>query len=589
MRKVLCWIGFIVAAVNSIPAAEVSTVPPRWLQPYAAKAGDEDLIFTPSGFDKPGKPAIAKGEEVARLRVTVRDAANGRPTFCRVNVVGADGNFYQPQKTHLTPYSLTGTWPRTLAGNRPGKAPIRYLGRFFYSSGEFEIYVPPGAVRIEVWKGLEYFPAVQELTVAAKEDRQVDLAVERGVSMAAAGYYSGDPHLHFKRETAEDDRAILDLLEAEDVRYGAILCYNSPSSYDGRMAKQDIPQTYAGIGRKSIRRRGEYEIISGQEYRSRHFGHTLVYLADELVQAGKVYDPNEWPVFAEAVRDIRKPKGTERGIVFWAHGGYSQEIYADHVLNTADGMELMQFGIYRSVGLEGWYKMMNIGVRFPAMGASDYPACRKLADCRTYVWDSLEPGIENWLHNMAAGRSFMTTGPLILLEVKPHGPGQYVTGLNRPGGVMYLWSENNLKEVAVKARVRSLVCPVTHVDLIANGKVVKRLEVPGGDAKSKWVELQTNLNIEDSKWIAASAYSLSKTGNPDGEAHTNAVWAYGKGRGPYNEADLKWLLAKLDRQLMLHEKREISVGKEQVLAYFQKAREKLLSLQKHQGFHVINP
>ncbi len=31
----------------------------------------------------------------------------------------------------LLPFSLTGKWPDTLAGNRPSKAPIRYFGRFF--------------------------------------------------------------------------------------------------------------------------------------------------------------------------------------------------------------------------------------------------------------------------------------------------------------------------------------------------------------------------------------------------------------------------------------------------------------------------
>ena len=49
------------------------------------------------------------------------------------------------------------------------------------------------------------------------------------------------------------------------------------------------------------------------------------------------------------------------------------------------GVELLQFGIYRGIGLEGWYHVLNAGFRFPVIAACDYPACRKLGDCRTYV------------------------------------------------------------------------------------------------------------------------------------------------------------------------------------------------------------
>ena len=60
-----------------------------------------------------------RARRAARLNVTIVDAATGKPTLCRVNVVGADGNYYQPQDNPLAAYSLTGTWPDTLAGNRP--------------------------------------------------------------------------------------------------------------------------------------------------------------------------------------------------------------------------------------------------------------------------------------------------------------------------------------------------------------------------------------------------------------------------------------------------------------------------------------
>src|SRR4051812_29532578 len=55
----------------------------------------EALIHTPAGVAVAGEPRDAVRGPSGRVRVAVLDAADGRPTFCRVNVVGADGHFYE--------------------------------------------------------------------------------------------------------------------------------------------------------------------------------------------------------------------------------------------------------------------------------------------------------------------------------------------------------------------------------------------------------------------------------------------------------------------------------------------------------------
>src|SRR5437899_4181 len=66
----------------------------------------EASLFTPSGSNRPGKPVTAAADKTGKIQLTVRDAATDKPTFCRVNVVGPDGNFYQPAKNYLSPYAL---------------------------------------------------------------------------------------------------------------------------------------------------------------------------------------------------------------------------------------------------------------------------------------------------------------------------------------------------------------------------------------------------------------------------------------------------------------------------------------------------
>ncbi len=113
------------------------------------------------------------------------------------------------------------------------------------------------------------------------------LEIERTAPMAALGYHSGDPHLHFPRRTEADDQVILDLLEAEDIHFGSILAYNEPAGpYTGVMETMAAPQL-RGLGKASIRHRGATWIASGQEYRSTTYGHLNLYWRDDLVLEGQ--------------------------------------------------------------------------------------------------------------------------------------------------------------------------------------------------------------------------------------------------------------------------------------------------------------
>ncbi len=131
------------------------------------------------------------------------------------------------------------------------------------------------------------------------------------------------------------------------------------------------------------------------------------------------------------------------GYAFHAHGGYSQEIWADLVQGATNGVELLQFGIYRGIGLDGWYHVLNAGFRFPGIGACDYPACRKLGDCRTYCHVDGEPDFDKWLAAAAAGTQ--------LHDQRTAG----AAGRRRPPARRLIITTDNDQPLAVKARDRS--------------------------------------------------------------------------------------------------------------------------------------
>ena len=135
--------------------------------------------------------------------------------------------------------------------------------------------------------------------------------------MAPQGYHGGDPHLHFARVTEQDDTAILDLLDAEDIWYGTPLGYNEPAGpYFGFMDRMDSPQ-FRGLGADSVRAREKIRILSGQEYCSQQYGHLNLFLRDRLVFAGQSHNADEWPVYGHVGSETR----SQGGIAIHAHGG----------------------------------------------------------------------------------------------------------------------------------------------------------------------------------------------------------------------------------------------------------------------------
>ncbi len=494
------------------------------------------------------------------LDVRVIDADTGAPTFCRVNVRDAEGHYFEPDGHVLAPWSLH------RLGNRTGKGPFRYYGWFFYTNGEFTINVPEGEIFVEVWKGYEYRPISKRVSIVRDHPNQIELTLSRTIDMASRGWYSGDTHIHLDRRDQEDEARALDLLEAEDIRFGYLLAMNDTKTYTGEMRAQEWPQD-RGFGRSSITRRGDTWISSGQEYRCSTYGHICLLFADELVFKNQSLDPNEWPLFDQVGIETHKLNG----ISIHAHGGYEKEIYADFVHGNTDGVELLQFAVYRGIGLEGWYHILNAGYRFPAIGASDYPYCRAFGDCRTYGKLEEDVSVEAWTQAIAEGRSFLTTGPMLLLTVDGVSPGATLEiGANRT-------------ELRVQIEVISEVAPVEQVDIIVNGSPVKNFAVKTKTERTlpQTLHYEATIPCTDSMWIGARAYGEQRRARPDAEAHTNPIYVVRDGQPIANAHSLHWLIEKVGDRLSDNAQRSFD-RRDDVVEFFEHTKavleEKLQSI-----------
>jgi len=515
----------------------------------------EALIHTAPGAVATGEAKVAKGENTALLQLRVIDAATNEPAFCRVNVIGPDGNYYEPADHILHPWSLQ------RLGNRKEKGPFRYYGWFFYCDGEEQVRLPAGECTVEVWKGFEYRPIRQSVNVEAGDSKTLEVTLERTLDMAAEGWYSGDPHIHLDRRDKTDEGRALDLCAAEDIRYGFLLGMNDAKTFNGIPEDQEWPQLQ-GMGQRAVTRRGAYTVSSGYEYRNSTYGHILLLMADDLVFRNQMLQVDEWPTFAKVAEETRRLNGA----AFHAHGGYEKEIYADYIPGATDGVELLQFAVYRGIGLEGWYHILNAGYRFPSLGASDFPYCRALGDCRTYARLEGEQSMRAWVDAAVAGRSFVTTGPMVEFTVNNAGPGEEVP------------LKEDATTVDVSLLVRAEVAPITDIECIANGQIVRHFKL---DEQSPAYALPQKLRysfkvpVSGSTWFAVRVHGEQVAGLPDAEAHTNPVYVL-RGEEPIrNSASVEWLLAKLDERIAVLQSMEEFDKKAEVLEYFSACRKQL--------------
>lgn len=459
-------------------------------------------------------PVIEPGPDAALLKISIHDKSEDCPASATVSVNNGD---YEPDFDPYKKFSL-----RQSANRHKGPIRFRPLNYYFFSNGLSTVRVNPGPVVIEVMKGYEYKPEHVHLNAAPKETLSVTIELEKIVDMEKAGWYSGDTHIHMDRTGSNDD-TLITITSAKNIRYAHLLSMNT-TGYD-RGKKYESWLQKKGLGDGSVYQKGPYFLVSGQEYRTRRLGHVTIILPDDYVPGiGETGDVEKGPSLAVIADQAHEA----HGYIGLAHGGYVHQ-EADGLLlaDKMDFLELLQFGGYRSLGLDGWYDFLNIGYRLPIVGACDFPYTRELGSEITYVRSESRPTPRTFARMVAEGKSFATSGPLLFLTVNGKMPGDIV---NLPA--------DTDKKVQVNIKVVSPIYPVRYVELIVNGRVVNREMF---QELQPTATLTQTLRIDKSCWIAARTYAEAGT-----DAHTNPVYFYVADKPPFNRDSGRHILARLD-------------------------------------------
>lgn len=448
------------------------------------------------------------------VNVSIRDQTSGEPIYARVHIRDAAGDYWPPQGHRKI---IAEGWREDIGGD------VVVAGKTFaYVEPNFVLPLPVGKYVMEINRGLEYEPETLELEVTEGENTDLKIELQRWTHMAKQGWYSGDTHTHF----LDPQTAMLEA-RGEDLNVINVL-----ASSGGNL----IAYVKHFTGGPSVFSDDENIAYITEETRHDYLGHTVLLNLKKLIYPlgwggphTGVHGGYDYPTMAHQADKAHE----QGGLVAWSHLPHPHaELPIDVALNKIDAVEAMVFGnpmekhpVRVRMGdltptslspLDLWYSLLNTGFDMPALGSTDKMWNSQISgSVRTYVNVEGDFTYQTWIDGIKAGRTFFSSGPMLLLSVDGHEVGDKI-------------SIDREKQVTFEAKVESRL-PVDRIEIVSNGDVVAVMENP--NSKQNFT-FKGTLDIDDSAWIAARAYSstilptqahLTGSGSPV-MAHTSPVY-----------------------------------------------------------------
>jgi hypothetical protein len=470
------------------------------------------LLLVDYFFGVDAATALAQGRSktesgVVALRGEVLDASSGEPVGCRIYIQGANGSW------HFAKSEVAGG---TAVEYRKQKDwnPACVEMHTTLSAHPFVARVPAGTYTILVERGKEYFPESREVKV--DRDQQITIRLRRWINMAQLGWYSGDTHVH--RTLAE----LPNVVAAEDLNVALPLtswvrdAYVAPAKGEANADRDARPEVIRVDETHVIYPRNtEYEIFRvGQK------DHTL----------GAFFVLGHKTLFQEGVPPVRavaERARDEGGLIDLDKHNWPWSMMLVPILNV-DLFELSNNHLWRTefgyrdygdaapkymrverdvkdwtergwvdYGLLNYYALLNCGFRLrPTAGTASGVHPVPLGFGRVYV--HLDEGFsyEAWIRGLNAGRSFVTTGPMLLVQVNGKKPGHIFKG-----------EDAALGKYRVSGVARSAV-PLAGVEIVINGEVSRTVAAANREIAGKGYEasIDEDLTIEQSSWIVVRCF-----------------------------------------------------------------------------------
>lgn len=419
---------------------------------------------------------------MGRIKGVIIDAVSGEKIVSKVQVISPNGRLLKPSGS--------------IEKVGPGSP-------FFYCDGEFEVNTRRGQVDVIVERGTEYQPSKTTFDVSKQGAKDVIIELKRWIDLPEAGWYPGNTHIHYdEKETRPYDRLELDSqVEAYNVTVVSIL-----KRWDLEYASNRFP-----LGIMNEYSTAHHVVDIGEENRHNKTDNSFAYGHVMFLRIRNQVDPvsrgflvddfhPDFPPLCWACDEARE----QGGIVIWCHNGQGMEAPIAAVLGKLDAFNLFD-PFWMDPEYDIWYRLMNCGMKLPASTGTDWYIC---SNNRVYVQMDEAFGYDGWLAGMQKGRTFITNGPALFLDVEDKGPGDTVRFRND-------------RKVTVRVSWRSHY-PVNQLGIVYNGRVVKRRMLKDGSYEGEW---EAEIPVDTNGWIAVRCNGVARDSyNQAVFAHTSPVY-----------------------------------------------------------------
>ena len=477
---------------------------------------------------------IAGGRRTTWREVKIEERRHATPTGrVRLRVLGP-GARRMPARVYLDASD-----GRSYSPDRAFHRAMMVTDRhWFHTPGESEIEVPAGRTTIEVIRGWEYQPKSVTVDVRAGTITTATVSLERLADMPARGWYSGDTHVHdLHQGFGLSHEAFFLQLQAEDLHVTNALIHMDGTRLMGRWA--DLTGAPHALSTPT------HILQYGQEFRG-GLGHIGMIGVREFVlpfvggQGGTAY--------AQPALDARYLEGAriQGGLAGFMHPyqavpqapatAASTLIALDVALGLGDFYDIGALWSDELASAAFYYRLLNAGFRLPATGGTDNfsdvwrdpPA----GSDRTFARVEGRLTVQSWLDAVRRGRTFMSTGPLLFLDVAGREPGDEIAlAAGAPASLR------------VKADALSIT-PMDSLQIIVNGEVARTV-VARDPAR---VAFDEQVAIPAGGWIAARVLGPHSRfiGDDYAFAHTSPVYVVRGGQRYVNRDDARFLAETMD-------------------------------------------
>ena len=435
--------------------------------------------------------------ETATLRGRVL-GPDGAIVPARIQVLASDGRGYVPADA----------FHRVSPANE-----IHY----FHSTGEFEVVVPAGDVRVEALRGFEWIPADETVRAAAGRTVRVELRMERLSDPGQSNWVSGDTHVHDLHEGRYglSQQEFLDQLRADDLHVTNDLIHMDGTKIMGRWS--DLTgEDYSGST-------DAYILRYAQEFRG-SFGHVGLLGVNEFIMpliggtSGSPYPADGLKLmYLDSVRALggiggfMHPYTLGSGNLGTPEWAAQSDIPIHAILGRGDFYDLVSIASDELASADMYYHMLNVGVRLPVTGGTDNfsNVWRDPSGGTARTYARLEGPIswQGWIEAIRAGRTVATNGPLLFAQVDGQEPGSQLSRRAR---------------VTVDVDLAT-IAPVEVIEIIVDGEVARTISVAEGERR---LTARESIPVEGARWIAVRARGGKARYSGDNYtfAHTTPVY-----------------------------------------------------------------